>query len=110
VLGAVIVVVGLVTAGCGGGSGSSANTLDVSKATWHAGEWPFTVASGTLACVEPPADGAVTFAANGTTYAVNGTAADSGYKDIHPIWKRAGGGLRVYIGDMIDKGLALCPH
>jgi hypothetical protein len=50
----------------------------------------------------------VTFNVNGTTYAVNGTAGDEGDLDIHPIWKKAPEGLRVDIGDMIDRGLKLC--
>jgi hypothetical protein len=107
-------VVAIMLAACGGssdnGSGGATHSIDVSAATWHVGEWPFTVSSGTLSCTQPPFPGAVTFSTGGGEYAVNGTALDSGFADIKPIWKRAGGGLRVDIGDMIDRGLALCPN
>jgi hypothetical protein len=65
--------------------------------------------SGTLGCTQPPFPGAVTFNVNGTTYGLNGTAQDSGFPAVNPIWKKAPGGLRVDIGGMIDKGLSLCP-
>jgi hypothetical protein len=72
--------------------------------------WPFTVDSGTLTC-----DGdAVTFETGGTVYAINGFAlqrADvEGWQDIgeSDIWIDIGGGLKVYIGAVIDLGLMLC--
>ena len=81
----------------------------MSRATWHDGPWPFTVSRGILGCTQPPFPGAVTFNVGGTVYAVNGTAEDAGHQNIDPIWNPAGGGLRVDIGRMIDKGLSLCP-
>ena len=88
--------------------------------------WPFTVAEGELRCD----GGAVTFNAQGKTYAVNGTAGGLGFARIDPIWKyddsfaeayaeetgisletvieAMGTRLRVDIGPIIDAGLALC--
>ena len=61
----------------------------------------------------PPAEEegeVVVFTADGTEYGVNGTAMDAGYRKIAPIWKKDPTGLtpRVNIGDVIDRGLALC--
>lgn len=100
-------------AGCAAGastSSSSGRSINISKATWHDGEWPFTVRSGTLSCAQPPYPGAVTFTANGTVYGINGTALDAHAGiDVKPIWKRGRLTPRVYIGGVIDKGLTLCP-
>jgi hypothetical protein len=72
-------------------------------------EWPLTVDSGTLSC-EPPSS--VTFTTpDGTTYAVNGTAQTlSVAPDIDPIWKDDPDvpGAKINIGELIDRGLALC--
>lgn len=64
--------------------------------------------SGTLACD----DRAVTFTANGTTYAVNGLAETlvRGQK-IDPIWQdneALGEGFKKNIGPLLDRGLGLC--
>ncbi|MFG2440867.1 hypothetical protein [Streptomyces sp. NPDC048508] len=71
-------------------------------------EWPFTVTAGVLTCTA----GAVTFEpAGGPRYAVNGTAKDSGYPDISPIWaddKELGYGLKIDISEVLNKGLSLC--
>ncbi|MGY1825784.1 MULTISPECIES: DUF2511 domain-containing protein [unclassified Blastococcus] len=111
-----LLVVAAVVYGCtriGGGdsSGSSAGEVgEVSRAEFE-GEgrtWPLTVDRGTLDC-EPGSR--VTFTADGTTYAVNGTAKGSGeWADIDPIWADDGSGLdlKVSIGDLIEAGLALC--
>lgn len=69
--------------------------------------WPLTVTSGVLNC-----EGlAVTFTANGTTYAVNGFARQMDrWPDINPIWADAGIGLgyKKDIGPLIERGLELC--
>jgi hypothetical protein len=114
----VSVIAAAALAGCGSGSGSTpdlsgikGSSIEVSKATWHDGPWPFKVPRGILGCTQPPFPGAVTFNVNGTLYAINGTAEDAHVgRDVMPIWKKAPGGLRVDIGGMIDKGLNLCPQ
>lgn len=80
--------------------------------------WPLTVKSGVLACQPLDSGGRVqlvTFtAADGKTYAVNGTAKghakSRGWLEIRPIWKDdpAIPGLKISIGPLIDRGLALC--
>jgi hypothetical protein len=103
------------TTGIGTGSGTNpsgikGSSITVSKAKWHDGPWPFTVPRGILGCTQPPFPGAVTFNVDGTLYAINGTAEDAHMgRNVNPIWKKAPYGLRVDIGGMIDKGLALCP-
>lgn len=108
-------VVGLVAAcGSGGAGGSTgggaalpANSVRLSRADFGK-DWPFTVSSGVLTCDDP---GAVTFTADGTTYAVNGTASglDKG-ADVKAIWKKDPTlpGARINIGPIIDRGLKLC--
>jgi hypothetical protein len=109
-----------VLAGCSDGSSTSTDlsgikgsSIAVTKKTWHDGKWPFTVDHGILGCTQPPFPGAVTFNVDGTLYAINGTAEDAHMgRNVNPIWKKVphSGGLRVDIGGMIDKGLALCPQ
>jgi hypothetical protein len=72
-------------------------------------KWPFTVDSGVIAC-----DGdAVTFTAEGVTYAVNGTATarEMGI-DINAIWAEnpgmPGTGLKIDISPIINRGLEMC--
>jgi hypothetical protein len=73
-------------------------------------EWPLTLGSGVLGCER----GAVTFRANGITYAINGTAMTQGkylgWRDIREVWKDnpAIPGTKIGIGEMIQKGLLLC--
>jgi hypothetical protein len=67
------------------------------------------VPQGILGCTQPPFPGAVTFNVNGKVYGVNGSARDSGYPNVTPVWKAPPGGLPVDIGAVIDKGLSLCP-
>ena len=88
--------------------------------------WPFTVSEGVLSC---SGASAVTFTANGVTYAVNGMASTAGFADIEPIWKfnwsmyeeiakalnitaqeakAQVGPVRINIGPIIDTGFALC--
>ena len=71
-------------------------------------QWPFTVTEGVLACL--PA-GAVIFAAEGVTYAVNGTAKGlKKYAAIEKIWlpNPEIPGTRKKIGPVLDRGLKLC--
>jgi hypothetical protein len=109
-----VVVCGLV-AGCSSGSeagenanGTKGKSIEVIQATWHDGAWPFTVSHGILGCTEPPSPGKVTFNVEGTVYGINGTALDQGLPEVNPVWRSAGGGLRVDIGGMIERGLKLC--
>lgn len=48
-------------------------------------KWPFTVEQGSLSCRN---GNSIVFSANGNTYAVNGAASQSGFKDIGPIWRQ----------------------
>ncbi|MEW1879425.1 DUF2511 domain-containing protein [Rhodococcus sp. NPDC080181] len=78
----------------------------VSESTWT-GDWPFTVPQGVLMCGAPDR---VTFSADGTMYAVNGSAKSTGeFEDLAAIWKDSDfPGVKVDIGPMIQQGLALC--
>ena len=69
-------------------------------------DWPFTVSKGTLECK----DDAVIFHANGSKYAVNGTAQRLGALRINPIWKDnpAIPGTKISVGPLISRGLDLC--
>ena len=88
-----------------GGSGVAISKDDFGE------DWPFLIDSGTLNCA--PGD-AVTFEADGQTYAVNGTAMGraeaEGWRDMDPIWADdpAATGLKISIGPVIQRGLALC--
>jgi hypothetical protein len=95
-----------ISAGCSTGSEGSGGAT-ISKDTFS-GEWPFTVDEGVLNC---EGAGAVTFTANGTTYAVNGTARGAtSFPDVDPIWAKDPDRFapRIYIGDVIQEGLKLC--
>jgi hypothetical protein len=92
----------------GNASGTKGKSIEVAQATWHDGAWPFTVSHGILGCAEPPLPGEVTFNVEGTVYGINGTALDQGLPEVNPIWRSAGGGLKVDIGRMIERGLKLC--
>ena len=87
-------------------------------------KWPFTVSEGLLKCSQNE----VTFVTGGVAYAVNGSAAAAGFADIEPIWKynikmleelagvykktveemKVESPIRISIGPIIKKGLALC--
>lgn len=90
-----------------GAAGGDSHTLAVTSTRF--GEWPFTVAAGTLRC---RLGSEVTFEApDGAEYAVNGTAKDAGYPSIEPIWaddENLGNGLKVNISEVLDKGRTLC--
>jgi len=94
---------------------------EVISASEYGSKWPFAVSSGRLEC---EGIGAVTFAVNGKTYAVNGLAmSDRKNANIHAIWKvdtdsdvarymteqgRPDLVPRISIGPIIDRGLKLC--
>lgn len=83
-------------------------------------EWPLKVDAGVLDCTivgrlsggDPIAT--VTFTAKGKTYAVNGIAKGHakkhGWRDVDEIWKKdpVAPGLKINIGPLISRGLALC--
>lgn len=80
-------------------------------------KWPLSVESGMLRCEPLPAmpkAQLVTFTSNGKIYAVNGTASGhakkNGWRQIDEIWKDNPeiSGLKINIGPLIDRGLALC--
>lgn len=71
-------------------------------------QWPLTVDSGTIACRD---GSSVVFTADGTTYAVNGTAkGENKYPEIDQIWAAdpSVSGLKKDISALLDAGLALC--
>jgi Protein of unknown function (DUF2511) len=102
----VAVVVSLLTSACADSTSSSQTSTTIRRADFRKW-WPFKVKEGTLVCVGA---GAVTFEANGTVYAVNGTAGGQGFAEIELIWRDDpdNPGLKVNIGPVIDRGLALC--
>jgi hypothetical protein len=93
-----------VLAGCGSSEG-----VEVSRSDFGS-SWPLTVDSGTLRCEGQKGAGAVVINADGTDYAVNGTAKGQGYADIDPVWADDPelAGLKISIGPLIDRGLSLC--
>jgi hypothetical protein len=92
-LAAIAALMLVATAGYGGS--------EVLSASDYGAKWPFTVASGRLACTGP---GVVTFTANGKTYAVNGPAmSDKRNADIQEIWKPY-----TPIHEIIKRGVELC--
>lgn len=71
-------------------------------------EWPLTVDEGIVRC---EGAGEVYFEAEGTTYAVNGTAQGaSGAPEIDPIWADDPEieGVKINIHQIIERGLELC--
>ena len=71
-------------------------------------DWPLTVDEGIVRC---EGAGEVYFEADGTTYAVNGTARGaSDAPEIDQIWADDPEikGLKINIGPIIDRGLELC--
>jgi hypothetical protein len=110
-LGPLIVLV-LIAAACGSGSGDSTGSSAPGKITEAelGEEWPFTVSEGILRCHGSAGFGAVTFEADGTEYAVNGVAKGQDYPPVDPVWADdpTVDGLKKNIGPVIDRGLDLC--
>jgi hypothetical protein len=85
-----------------------AETITITAAEYGA-EWPFTVNEGTLMCLPP---GAVILKTRQGMYNINGLAM-SHYernKDIREIWKPDPKipGMKIYLGDITNRGLKLC--
>ena len=103
-----VLLLALLSAGCGGAGGHAAP-----RSKDYGDFWPFTVRSGTLNCDGP---GWVTLETGGETYALNGLAsgraAREGWRDLNEIWANdadvAGFGIKKSMGPLIDDGLALC--
>ena len=103
-----LILTTLSVVGCG--SGTKISETDFGS------QWPFTVSKGKLNCEGSSGMGAVTFTANGITYAVNGTAKavakkrNTGWRDIDEIWKASPDipGAKVSMGPIIEKGRSLC--
>lgn len=75
--------------------------------------WPFTVEAGQVRCMHMrgPGSNEVVFIAEGTAYAINGTAKGTKqYADVAPIWldNPKAAGLKVSLQPILDLGLALC--
>jgi hypothetical protein len=96
---------------CGGQAGGSDDDPGaVSKADFEADGriWPLTVESGAVACESGTE---IVFTAEGTTYAVNGSALASGqWPEIDAIWADDSGipGAKLNISDLITAGQSLC--
>ncbi|MGH2788898.1 MAG: DUF2511 domain-containing protein [Actinomycetota bacterium] len=91
-----------------GGSGSVGENEEEMSRSDLGGDWPLTVEEGVVSC---EGAGEVYFTAEGTKYAVNGLAQGaSNGPDIDAIWADdpGGGGLKINIGPIIDRGLELC--
>ncbi|WP_441964698.1 DUF2511 domain-containing protein [Mycolicibacterium houstonense] len=92
-----------------GGSNRPAGRVE--RQTWNDGPWPFTVDTATLFCTKAPNGERVTVVAGGEMYALNGTAKSAKlWPPFDPIWLDNPNiaGLKVDIGPMINRGLALC--
>lgn len=92
-----------------GGSNRPAGLVE--RETWTDGQWPFTVDSVTLFCTKGADSERVTVVADREMYALNGTAkATKLYPPFDTIWRddRNVAGLKINIGPMLDRGLALC--
>ena len=88
---------------------ATSGSVVVSKAKFGK-RWPFKVKPGVLRCDGSGGVGAVTFSANGKSYALNGIAKQQGAPPVDPIWRNNPSipGTKVDIGPMIERGLKLC--
>lgn len=83
----------------------------VERRTWNDGPWPFTVDTATLFCTKAAGGERVTVVADREMYALNGTAESAKlWPPFDPIWLDNPNipGLKVDIGPMINRGIALC--
>lgn len=75
--------------------------------------WPFTVPDGLLYCLGPSDRRMVVFVVGEKRYAINGNARESkatfDFFDLAEIERRISNGTRVPVGEVIAKGLSLCP-
>ncbi|MBD1864296.1 MULTISPECIES: DUF2511 domain-containing protein [Trichocoleus] len=91
---------------------ATSNSITISQAEFG-DSWPFTVSNGELYCIgegNGQQVGAVVFATEDESYAVNGTAKALGYKAIEEIWRSnpAIPGTKINIGPIIQRGLEIC--
>lgn len=98
----------LTAAGALAACGGDAPSEQLGRADWG-DEWPLTVDSGTVRCED---GGLVLFEADGTTYAVNGTAMSQRPElpEVDEIWADNPDipGAKIDIGPVLDSGLELC--
>ncbi len=107
-----LILAALSLIGCG--NTASITSVNISEKD-YGDRWPFLVSKGKLNCEGRSGFGAVTFTAQGITYAINGTAKAlakqrKGWKDIDEIWKSNPKlpGTKINISPIIEKGLSLC--
>jgi hypothetical protein len=92
-----------------GGSNRPAGLVE--RASWTDGPWPFTVDYATLLCNKGADGERVLVVADREMYALNGTAKSTKlYPPFDSIWADDPNvaGLKVNIGPMLARGLALC--
>lgn len=97
--------------GCGDSDSSGGSTgvaVDREEYEQYDSEWPFTVDSGVVDCVE---GNAAIFRAEGQTYQLNGVARNMGYDAIDPIWRDSPAlpGTKVDLSGMVSLALEQCP-
>jgi hypothetical protein len=73
-------------------------------------DWPLTVESGVLKCIEDNGVPLATIEVNGVEYQLNGAAKSRGYEDIDIIWSNNPSipGTRLSLSPLISKALELC--
>lgn len=92
-------------------AGSNRPAGRVDRSSWTDGPWPFTVDTATLMCSEGADGQRVTVVADQEMYALNGAAkSQTDLPDFAAIWADDPGtpGLKIDIGPMLNRGLALC--
>jgi hypothetical protein len=91
---------------------SDDHVVNAERAQVLGGQWPFSVASGTVDCKLKGAGKVVTFKPTGsdTVYAVTDTADSASYADLDPIRldDPAVPGAKINIDWLTDYGLAIC--
>lgn len=100
----IVLVTALLIMSCGQDSGVTITQKE------YGDKWPFTVSEGKLEC---RGSDQVVFTANGTTYAVNGTAqVTKKYRHIREIWRDDPSlpGAKIDIGIIIERGLELADN
>lgn len=83
--------------------------MEVSSNSYD-GEWPFTVNSGVVKCINDNGTKLAVFESEGTEYQLNGAAKSRGYTDISTIWKDNPDipGTKISVGPMIQLALSQC--
>jgi hypothetical protein len=82
---------------------------EVTKAD-YGDDWPLTVESGVLKCLDDNGLALAIIEVNGVEYQLNGAAKSRGYDDIDTIWSNNPNipGTRVSLSPLIRKALELC--